>query len=72
MSNRDLLNQQNRLTRAQAAKYIGVKEGTLAVWATTGRYSLPFYKIGRLVYYNSDDLDAFLAGSRIGEPLQAA
>jgi len=72
MPNINLLNQQNRLTRGQAARHLGVKEGTLAVWATTGRYSIPFYKIGRLVYYNRDDLDAFLAGRRIGEPLQAA
>lgn len=71
MANINLLNQQNRLTRAQAASYLGVKDGTLAVWAVTGRYSIPYYKIGRLVYYNRNDLDDFLAGRRIGEPLQA-
>lgn len=72
MPNINLLNQSNRLTRKQAATYLGLKEGTLGVWATTGRYSLPYYKIGRLVYYNREDLDAFLVERRVGEPLHAA
>jgi excisionase family DNA binding protein len=70
--NISLLNQSNRLTRKQASNHLGVKEGTLAVWATTGRYSIPFYKIGRLVYYNRNDLDAFLESRRVGELIQGA
>jgi len=48
------------LTRDQAAAYLGVSVGTLAVWATTGRYSLPVVKVGRLVRYRRTDLDAWL------------
>lgn len=48
------------LTREQAAEYLGVQVQTLAVWATTGRYALPFIRVGRLVKYRRSDLDAFL------------
>ena len=65
MLNIKLINQSNRMTRKQAARYLGVKSGTLACWATTGRYSLPFYRIGGLIYYSQDDLDDFLASRRV-------
>ncbi|QIA63559.1 helix-turn-helix domain-containing protein [Vibrio astriarenae] len=50
----------SKLNRKLAAEYLGVTEGTLAVWASTGRYSLPFVKVGRKVFYTLADLDAFL------------
>ena len=49
------------LTRKQTAEYLGVTSRTLAVWACTKRYNLPFVKIGRLVKYRIVDLDAFIA-----------
>ena len=48
------------LTRAEAAVYLGVKIQTLALWASTGRYDLPFVKVGRLSKYRQSDLDEFL------------
>lgn len=45
----------------QAAVVLGVKETTLAVWRSTGRYNLPFFKVGRLVKYRISDLAEFLA-----------
>lgn len=49
------------LTREQAAKYLGgVKPETLSAWSTLGRYNLPVVKVGRLVRYRREDLDAFL------------
>jgi excisionase family DNA binding protein len=51
---------QERLTRAQAAEYLGVPEHTLANWAHTRRKQLAFYKIGRRVFYKLSDLDLFL------------
>lgn len=48
------------LTRQEVAKYLGCRPQTLAVWAITGRYALPFVKVGRLVKYRRSDLDAFL------------
>jgi len=38
--------------------------GTLASWASTGRYAIPFFKIGRHVRYLRADLDAWLATRR--------
>ena len=45
----------------QAADVLGVKPTTLAVWRSTGRYRLPFLKVGRLVKYRVSDLAEFLA-----------
>lgn len=44
----------------QAATLLGVSPGTLAVWRSTGRYSIPFVKIGRNVRYRKGDLDAWI------------
>ncbi|MBY0550716.1 MAG: helix-turn-helix domain-containing protein [Candidatus Obscuribacterales bacterium] len=49
------------LSRKEAAVYLGVSEQTLAIWKTTGRYSLPVIKIGRLAKYKKADLDAFIS-----------
>jgi len=48
------------LDDAQAAAVLGVKKGTLSIWRTTGRYNLPYLKIGRLVRYRAGDLAAWL------------
>ncbi len=55
------------LTRPQAAEYIGCRPQTLAVWALTGRYSLPMVKVGRCVRYRKSDLDRWLASRTVGE-----
>ena len=44
-----------------AAAMLDVSPGTLSVWRSTGRYALPFLKIGRKVRYRRADLDAWLA-----------
>lgn len=49
------------LSRREAADYLGVAVQTLAIWKTTGRYSLPVVKVGRLAKYRKSDLDAFIA-----------
>lgn len=43
-----------------AAEHIGVKPHTLEIWRCTGRYRIPFVKVGRLVKYRRADLDAWL------------
>ena len=52
------------LTPIEAAKYLHVTEGTLAVWRCTGRYEIPFVKSGRKVLYRLSDLENFI-NSRI-------
>ena len=48
------------LTRAQAAEFLGVKVQTLSAWASSGRYKLPYLKVGRAVKYRTVDLQAWL------------
>jgi excisionase family DNA binding protein len=53
-ASRDLLDEK------AAAELLDVSAGTLSVWRSTGRYSLPFLKIGRKVRYKPKDLEAWL------------
>ena len=48
------------LDEKQAAAKLDVTPGTLSVWRSTGRYSLPFVKVGRKVRYRRIDLDVWL------------
>lgn len=49
------------LSRNAAAAALGVKPQTLASWATSGRYSLPFVKIGSRAMYRLADIENFIA-----------
>ena len=51
---RDLLDEK------EAAYLLDTSPGTLSVWRSTGRYNLPFIKIGRNVRYRRADLIAWL------------
>ncbi|MFO1379363.1 MAG: helix-turn-helix domain-containing protein [Chitinivorax sp.] len=51
---------QKLLTPEEAAIFLCTSPNTLAVWRSTGRYNLPFVKIGRLVKYREADLVAFI------------
>jgi len=59
------------LTREQAARYLGVKPQTLAVWHTTHRHKIPLIKVGSKVRYRKSDLDAWLESRTIGGAEQA-
>lgn len=48
------------LSRVEAAKYIGVATQTLAAWASTKRYEIPYIKVGRTVKYRRRHLDEWL------------
>ncbi len=48
------------LDEKAAAAEIDVVPGTLSVWRSTGRYALPFLKIGRKVRYRRGDLHDWL------------
>jgi excisionase family DNA binding protein len=52
------------LTDEDASKILGVTVGTLSVWRSTGRYRLPFVKVGHKVRYRRGDLEAWLASRR--------
>ena len=54
------------LTRREAAKYLGVQPQTLAVWACTKRYKIPYIRVGNSVRYRLVDLNAWLKERTVG------
>ncbi len=57
------------LSTPEAAEYVGSQPHTLEVWRSTGRYRVPFVKIGRLVRYRRADLDAWLKSRTVNAEL---
>jgi len=51
---RDLLDEK------AAAAFLQLAPGTLSVWRSTGRYGIPFVKVGRRVRYRRADLENWL------------
>lgn len=58
------------LTSEEAAYHLKVTPHTLNVWRCTGRYPLPFVKIGRCVRYRLDDIQQFIAQCRYTQQKQ--
>uniref|UniRef100_A0A071MIW0 Helix-turn-helix domain-containing protein n=1 Tax=Burkholderia cenocepacia TaxID=95486 RepID=A0A071MIW0_9BURK len=50
----------------QAAAILGTSTQTLSNWRSTGRYHLPFVKVGRLVRYRQRDIEKFIADNTVG------
>ena len=44
----------------RAAEILDVSPGTLQVWRSTGRYGIPFVKVGRRVKYRLSALQAWI------------
>ena len=61
-SGRTLLNEN------EAAAFLDTTIGTLQVWRSTGRYGIPFVKIGRSVRYKLADLEAWIESRTHGSP----
>ena len=55
-----------KLSRRQAAAYLGVAEATLNKWASVGSPAIPYYRVGKKAVYDRSDLDRFLARHRVG------
>jgi len=53
-----------RLTTEQAALILGVQPNSLALWRCVKRHSLPYYRVGRRVYYRLSDVLAFMETCR--------
>jgi len=53
------------LTPYEAAEFLSLKPETLAVWRCTGRYPLPFVRMGRRIRYRAEDLEAFILSQSI-------
>jgi hypothetical protein len=50
-----------RINNKDLAKYLNLKSGTPSNWRSTGRYALPYIKIGRYVRYEMKAVRAWLA-----------
>ncbi len=50
------------LTPSEVADRLAVAEHTLAIWRVDRRH-LPFIKIGRMVRYSEDEVEAFIEKS---------
>lgn len=48
------------LTTQQTADALKIKVETLATWRATGRYQIPFIKMGRKVLYKQSDIKKWL------------
>lgn len=49
------------VTPENAAKALCTTTRTLAIWRSTGRYNLPYFKAGRMVRYRIADIVKFKA-----------
>jgi addiction module HigA family antidote len=47
------------LSRKEAAAFLRLKPNTLTIWAMTGKYRLPYIKLGKTVRYRMSDLKEF-------------
>jgi len=51
----------NKLIPAiDTANILGITPETLSVWRSSGRYNLPFVKIGSRVMYRQEDIQSFI------------
>lgn len=57
---------EDRLTRKEAAAYLGISAITLIVDAKRRHLLVPFYRVGRRCYYRRTELDAWLTSRRVG------
>ncbi len=48
------------LTPEEVGDLLGVTEHTLANWRCERRHNLPYVKVGRLVRYREEDVDAYI------------
>ena len=53
------------LNREEAAKYLGVSPSTLANWACSRKFNLPYFRVGKSVRYRKADLDVFIQSGEV-------
>ena len=58
-----------RYNRRQAAAYLGVRPQTLAAWASSKIYKLPYFMVGNKSIYLKSNLDSFLRSREKGSVL---
>lgn len=51
--------------RREAAEYLEVSENTLANWAVTKKFGIPYFRVGRSVRYKKSDLEKFVNDGKV-------
>ena len=54
------------LTPGDVADRLGIGVDTLSAWRCLKRYDLPWIRVGRLIRYRPEDVEAFLASRTVG------
>lgn len=55
----------DRLSRREAAEYLGLQVSTLAADVTTKRLGVPYVKLGSRVFYRRSELDQFIENCKV-------
>ena len=55
----------DRMTPEEVSAELGVTTQALEVWRSTKRYPLPYYKLGRRIFYRRSDVEAFIESRRL-------
>ena len=58
------------LTPDEVGELLGVAPHTLAMWRYEGRYDLPYVKVGRLVRYREDAVEAFIENQTYADDIE--
>jgi Helix-turn-helix domain len=58
-------NKPTLLNNKKSADFLGIAPGTLEVWRCTGRYWIPYTRVGNRVRYDVADLLAFLESRKV-------
>ena len=56
---------EDRLTRDEAAKFLGLSPSTLAADTSRRNLSIPYYRVGGRIYYRRTELDQWLKLHRV-------
>jgi len=64
-------NDNQLMTPHEAADLLGIEVQTLATWRCTGRYELPFVRVGRAIRYRRADVLAWIESQTV-TPSKAA
>jgi len=67
----DTRKQEKLVSPKRAAALLDTTTQTLANWRATGRYPLPYVKVGRLVRYRLSDLEALIQDGTVSPSVKA-
>jgi hypothetical protein len=67
-----MTNPKRLLTPQEVADILKIRKNTLATWRCSGRYDLPYIKVGRVVRYELESLTKFMSQQAMAHTGKAA